>query len=162
MTNPAANNDSLAQMETVYRMDWRRSYPESIVRVWAAISSQDEISAWMQYPTTLEPQAGGAIHIEFSAQGALDGIVCNMEPMRLLVYTWGDSLVKWEIEEAAGETQLHLAHIGVRPELLPGLGAGWHAFLDQLEDHLHGGVPRPNRYRELKSRYESIPAEESK
>jgi|GEM_PF-2819463 len=148
-------NDSLAAVESVYRMDWRRSYAESVVRVWAAISNQDEISAWMQYPTTLEPHPGGAIHIDFSTQGSLDGVVCNFEPLRLLVYTWGDSQVKWEIEETSGETRLHLAHIGVRPELVAGLGAGWHAFLDQLEDHLTGSA-RPSRYRELKGRYESV------
>ena len=33
------------------------------------------------------------------------------------------------------------------------MGAGWHAFLDQLEDHLTGSS-RPDRYRELKGRYE--------
>ncbi len=156
-----ATNDSLATAETIYRMDWRRSYAESVVRVWAAISNQDEITAWMQYPTTLDPKPGGKIHIDFSSQGSLEGIVCNIEPLRLLIYTWGDSLVKWEIEEASGKTQLHFAHIGVRPELLTGLGAGWHAFLDQLEDHLTG-TARPNRYRELKNRYENIPIEVSK
>ncbi len=161
MTAHPDANDALAQVETIYRMDWHRSYSESVVRVWTAISNQDEITAWMQYPTTLDPKPGGTIHIDFSSQGSLEGIVCNFEPLRLLLYTWGDSLVKWEIEEASGATQLHLAHIGVRPELLAGLGAGWHAFLDQLEDHLHG-TSRSNRYRELKARYESIPIDESK
>ncbi len=136
-------------------MDWRRAYPQSVVRVWAAISNEQEIGAWMQYPTRLDLRPGGTIHIEFSAQGALEGVVCNVEPLHLLVYTWGDSLVKWEIEDASGETQLHLSHIGVHPELMDGLGAGWHAFLDQLEDYL-AGSSRPNRYRELKSRYEKL------
>ena len=148
-------NDSLATVETVYRMDWRRSYPQTAVRVWAAISNEEEISTWMQYPTKLDLQTGGAIHIDFSAQGALEGIVCSLDPLHLLVYTWGDSLVKWEIEDVSGETRLHLSHIGVLPELMDGLGAGWHAFLDQLEDYLVG-ASRPSRYRELKSRYEGL------
>ncbi len=148
-------NDSLATVETVYRMEWQRAYPQSVVRVWAAISNEQEISAWMQYPTSLDSRVGGAIHIDFSSRGALEGVVCNLEPLHLLIYTWGDSLVKWEIEDASGETQLHLSHIGVRPELINGLGAGWHAFLDQLEDYLDG-TSRPNRYRELKSQYEEL------
>jgi uncharacterized protein YndB with AHSA1/START domain len=161
MKNDPATNDSLGQVETVYRMDWHRSYPQSVVRVWAAISNAEEITAWMKYPTTLDPRPGGTIHIDFSSQGSLEGVVCNFEPLRLLVYTWGDSLVKWEIEEAAGETRLHLAHVGVQTDLMVGLGAGWHAFLDQLEDHL-SGTARPNRYRELKSRYEVVTPSESK
>ncbi len=131
----------------------RLELPQSVVRIWAAISNAEEITAWMKYPTRLEQRPGGVIHIDFSSQGSLEGIVCEFEPLRLLSYTWGDSLVKWEIEEVSGETRLHLSHVGVRPELLVGLGAGWHAFLDQLEDYLTGSA-RPNRYRELKTRYE--------
>lgn len=153
MEQDSAANDSLAKVETIYRMDWNRTYPQSVERVWAAISNQDEITAWMKFTTKLEPRIGGAIHIDFSSQGSLEGIVCNLESPRLLIYAWGDSLVKWELEEVSGTTRLHLSHVGVLPDLLTGLGAGWHAFLDQLEDHLMGSS-RPNRYRELKSRYE--------
>lgn len=147
-------NESLAEREILYRLDWHRNYPQSVQRVWTAISDQIEISAWMGYPTKLELHPGGLIHIDFSAQDSLEGTVCNIEPLRLLVYTWGDSLVKWELDLDAENTKLHLVHVGVRPELAAGLGAGWHAFLDQLEDHL-GGSGRPARYRELKSRYEA-------
>jgi uncharacterized protein YndB with AHSA1/START domain len=154
-------NDSIATVEAVYRMDWRRGYPQNPVRVWAAISDEQEISVWTQYPTKLEPRPGGKIHIDFSSQESLEGIVCNAEPLRLLTYTWGDSLVKWEMEEAGGETRVHLSHIGVRRELVDGLGAGWHAFLDQLEDYL-AGSSRVSRYRELKSRYEAVTPKEAK
>ena len=97
---------------------------------------------------------GGKIHIAFSAEGSLEGIVCEFEPPHLLIYTWGDSLVNWKLEGDAAETRLHFSHVGVRPELLAGLGAGWHRFLDQLEDHLAGST-RPDRYKDLKARYEN-------
>ncbi|HUV96105.1 MAG TPA: SRPBCC domain-containing protein [Acidobacteriaceae bacterium] len=147
-------NDSIASVETIYRLDWERAYPQSLERVWHAISSAEEISAWMKFPTQLEPRVGGKIHIEFSAEGSLEGIVCNFESPHLLIYTWGDSLVNWKLEGDAAETKLHFSHVGVRPELMAGLGAGWHAFLDQLEDHLTGST-RPARYKDLKARYEN-------
>jgi uncharacterized protein YndB with AHSA1/START domain len=145
-------NDSIALVETIYRLDWDRAYPQNLERVWHAISNAEEISAWMKFPTQLDPRVGGKIHIEFSAEGSLEGIVCNLEPQHLLIYTWGDSLVNWRLEGDAAATKLHFSHVGVRPELLAGLGAGWHAFLDQLEDHLTGGT-RPDRYKDLKARY---------
>lgn len=148
-------NDSIAAAETIYRLDWERSYPQSQERVWQAISNAEEISAWMKFPTQLEPWVGGKIHIEFSADGSLEGIVCAFEPPHLLIYTWGDSLVNWKLEGDAAETRLHFSHVGVRPELLAGLGAGWHGFLDQLEDHLTGNA-RPGRYGALKARYENV------
>jgi uncharacterized protein YndB with AHSA1/START domain len=138
----------------MYRLDWERAYPQSLERVWSAISNADEITAWMKFPTQLEPRVGGKVHIEFSAEGLLEGIVCNFEPPHLLIYTWGDSLVNWKLEGDTAGTKLHFSHIGVRPELAAGLGAGWHAFLDQLEDHLSGNS-RSARYRELKARYEN-------
>ncbi len=147
-------NDSIASVEAIYRLDWERSYPQSLERVWSAISCAEEITAWMKFPTQLEPRVGGKIHIEFSAEGSLEGIVCNFEPSHLLIYTWGDSLVNWKLEGDAVETKLHFSHVGVRPELMAGLGAGWHRFLDQLEDHLMG-TTRPDRYKDLKARYEN-------
>ncbi len=147
-------NDSTASVETIYRMDWDRVYPQSLERVWNAISNADEISAWMKFPTQLEPSTGGKIHIAFSAEGSLEGIVCEFEAPHLLVFTWGDSLVNWKLEGTGEQTKLRFSHVGVRPELLAGLGAGWHRFLDQLEDHLAGST-RPDRYQELKARYEN-------
>lgn len=146
-------NDSIAAVELIYRLDWERTYPQSLERVWKAISNHDEITAWMKFPTQLEPRVGGAIRIDFSSQGSLEGTVCNFEPPYLLIYTWGDSLVNWKLEADATGTRLHFSHVGVRPELLAGLGAGWHAFLDRLEDHLTGSS-RASRYQDLKERYE--------
>ncbi len=147
-------NDSIASVEAIYRLDWERAYPQSLERVWNAISNAEEITAWMKFPTQLEPRVGGEIHIAFAAEGSLEGIVCNFEPPHLLIYTWGDSLVNWKLEGDAAETKLHFSHVGVRPELMAGLGAGWHRFLDQLEDHLTGST-RPDRYKDLKARYEN-------
>ena len=147
-------NDSIASVETIYRLDWERAYPHSLERVWSAISNAEEITAWMKFPTQLEPRVGGKIHIAFSAEGSLEGIVCEFEPPHLLIYTWGDSLVKWKLEGDAAETKVHFSHVGVRPKLLAGLGAGWHEFLSHLEDHL-AGTTRPDRYKELKARYEN-------
>ena len=147
-------NDAIASLETIYRLDWERVYPQSLERVWQAVSDAEEISAWMKFSTQLEPKVGGKIHIEFSPEGSLDGIVCNFESPNLLVYTWGDSLVNWKLESEGTGTRLRFSHVGVRPELLDGLGAGWHGFLRQLEDHLTGS-PRPHSYKELKARYEN-------
>lgn len=147
-------NDAIATVETVYRLDWDRTYSQDLETVWKAISNEDEISAWMKFPTRLEQRVGGTIHVDFASQGSLEGIVCAFEPRCLLIYTWGDSLVNWKLEADEGGTKLHLSHIGVHPDLLAGLGAGWHAFLDQLEDHLTGN-PRAARFKYLKERYEN-------
>ncbi len=52
-------NDSIASVEAIYRLDWERAYPQSLERVWNAISNAEEITAWMKFPTQLEPRVGG-------------------------------------------------------------------------------------------------------
>ena len=94
-------NDAIATIETIYRLDWERDYALGLERVWTAISDEHEITAWMRFATRLELRAGGTIHIDFSSQGSLDGVVCNVEAPNLLIYTWGDSLVKWNLEGTA-------------------------------------------------------------
>lgn len=148
-----ALNEIVARTEPLYRVNWEHVFPQGVERVWIAISDADEISAWMKFSTQIDLRLGGTIHIDFSGEGSLDGMVCELERPKLLTYTWGDSLVKWVLEEAPAGTRLHLSHIGVRPDLLTGMGAGWHAFLDQLGDHLLGAA-HPSHYRELKTLYD--------
>ena len=92
--------------------------------------------------------------LNFLRKARWKGLFVSSNRRTLLIYTWGDSLVNWKLDGDAAETKLHFSHVGVRPELLAGLGAGWHGFLNQLEDHL-AGSPRPYSYKDLKARYEN-------
>ncbi|HKN59892.1 MAG TPA: SRPBCC domain-containing protein [Candidatus Acidoferrales bacterium] len=153
-SEPAAE-DSLAKLAPIYRLDFDREYAESLHRVWLAISDEAEVSKWMQYPVKLELQVGGAIRVDFAPDEPLEGIICALCAPKHLAYLWGDSFVRWELDGDARATRLRLSHIGVRPELVVALGAGWHAFLDQLEDHFTG-ASRPDRYVDLTERYEAV------
>lgn len=145
--------EPVASSEPLYRLNWVHIYPQGVERVWIAISNEDEVSAWMKFAARLDLHPGGTIHIDFSDEESMEGMVCQLEAPKLLTYTWGDSLVKWVLEDVPTGTRLHLSHIGVRPDLLTGMGAGWHAFLDQLGDHLLG-TEHPSHYRELKTLYD--------
>jgi uncharacterized protein YndB with AHSA1/START domain len=146
------HGDSVAKLVPIYRLDFDREYAESLDRVWSAISDEAEVSKWMKYPVKIELRVGGAIRVDFAPDDPLEGIICALRPYSCLAYLWGDSFVRWELEGDADATRLRLSHIGVRPELVVALGAGWHAFLDQLEDHFTG-ASRPDRYVDLTERY---------
>jgi|HubBroStandDraft_1064217.scaffolds.fasta_scaffold08595_6 uncharacterized protein YndB with AHSA1/START domain len=146
--------DSVAKLAAIYRLDFDREYAESLERVWFAISDEAEVSKWMKYPVKLELWVGGAIRVDFAPDEPLEEIICALCAPRHLAYLWGDSFVRWELDGDAVATRLRLSHIGVRPELVVAMGAGWHAFLDQLEDHFTG-ASRPDRYVDLTERYEA-------
>jgi uncharacterized protein YndB with AHSA1/START domain len=144
--------DSAAKLAPIYRLDFEREYAESPDRVWRAISDEAEISKWMKYPVKLDLRVGGAIRVDFAPDDPLEGIICALHAPNHLAYLWGDSLVRWELDTNACVTRLRLSQIGVRPELVVALGAGWHAFLDQLDDYFTG-ASRPDRYVDLTERY---------
>ena len=108
----------------------------------------------MDYPTQLEPVIGGRVLVDFSPEEPLAGIVCAAEANTLLTYTWGDSLLKWELAAADRGVRLTFSHIAVKREFVIGLSAGWHCFLDNLESHLRSETLN-DRFDELYERYKA-------
>jgi uncharacterized protein YndB with AHSA1/START domain len=133
-----------------------RHLPVTPGELFHTLSDSAEISAWMKYPATAGPGLGGHIMVEFSKTDILDGIICVYEPDKTYAYTWGDSVVKFSIHpDGSGESPLQLSHSGVTPDLAAGLAAGWHAFLDQLQEHLTG-TPRTSVDADLIAHYKQV------
>jgi uncharacterized protein YndB with AHSA1/START domain len=141
-----------AQKSTVYRIELFRNIAVSSADLWEAISQETEVAKWMKFPAKVGSAVGQPVFVDFTPDEPLSGTIYVYDAGRTLGYTWGDSLVKWEIEETEGGTNLRLTHIGVQPEYLIGLTAGWHAFFDQLEIHLTG-VTHSDRFAELTEQY---------
>jgi uncharacterized protein YndB with AHSA1/START domain len=133
-----------------------RHLPVTPGRLFHALSDSTELSQWMHFPATAAPSLGGPIMVEFSKTDILDGIICVYEPDKTFAYTWGDSVVKFSIKpDATNESPLFLTHSGVTPDLAAGLAAGWHAFLDQLQEHLTG-APRARTHPDLVAYYKQV------
>ncbi|MEO1222988.1 MAG: SRPBCC domain-containing protein [Pseudomonadota bacterium] len=141
-----------AIVSTLHAIRFERHYATPVEVLWAAISDQSQVAVWMEYPTRLEPVAGGQVLIDFAPEDPLEGIVSAAEPNRLLAYTWGESLIKWELAADEKGSRLVFSHFGVRSEFLTGLCAGWQCFLDNLAAHL-AGKPFVDRFEELHRQY---------
>lgn len=149
--------NSLPAVARLARVDLERRLEQSPQRVWKALINAKEVSAWMKFPVKMNPEVGGTIYVDFDGRGSMDGVICTFDAPRAFAWVWGDSLVRWEIEREGSGVRLRFAHIGMKPELLAGLTAGWQRFLDQLETHLDG-VARPDRFQELEKAYaEELP-----
>ncbi len=130
----------LGTITRCYTVRYDRTSKHSADRLWRAITDPIEVTAWMQYPATIDLRVGGKYSVDFSKtnSGELDGIVVAIEPGRLLRYAWGTSIVQWTIEPAATGCrhtflQSGLADRGPGEE---GLVAGWHAWFDDLDLYL--------------------------
>ena len=64
--------------------------------------------------------------------------VRQAEAPRLLEYTWGESVLRWELEAIESGTRLTLRQTLDDPKWLPKVAAGWHICLDVAERALDG------------------------
>ena len=126
--------DGVASVRFTRRVDAPRE------RVWRAIVDPADLAAWLA-PTTIEPRVGGSVTVGFE-DGPVTGVVTAWDPPSLLEYTWimsgeaADSLVRFELADEAGVTVVELVHTRLPESMARGYAAGWHAYLDRLEDLL--------------------------
>jgi len=129
----------------VFVRDLRHAPP----RVWAALTEPDQLRAWAPAvpdrslarpgPATLTMLDGDRPH------GSTPAVVLRAEPPRLLEYSWGDDLLRWELDPAGEGTRLTLRHRVADRDLVAKAAAGWHLCLDVAERLLDGRPVPPIR-----------------
>ena len=110
-------------------------------RVWAALTDPAQLRQWAPFtpdrdlatvgPATLRMTDGQNTE-EFAAE------VRRVVAPRLLEYTWGDDLLRWELAPEGAGTRLTLRHTVDAPDWLPRAAAGWHICLVVAERLLDG------------------------
>jgi uncharacterized protein YndB with AHSA1/START domain len=68
----------------------------------------------------------------------LSATVRNAVEPRLLEYTWGDDVLRWELEPTEDGTRLTLRHTLAKPDMDAMVAAGWHICLAVLARLLAG------------------------
>ncbi|HSZ51427.1 MAG TPA: SRPBCC domain-containing protein [Caulobacteraceae bacterium] len=153
----------LARFPDRWTVEYLRTYPHPIERVWRAITDPNEFGAWF-IPGELEPRAGGAFHFK---SGGWAGVVEAIDPPRYIRLSGGPDgagSFEYELTPVEGGTRMRFAQrfdpAGVYAETpgdlggdlpggpgtpwKPGFVGGWHEFWDALGDHLDG-VPVASR-----------------
>jgi uncharacterized protein YndB with AHSA1/START domain len=146
---------------TVLRMERRLTHPRE--KVWRALTSPAELAGWFPAAVEVDLRLDGAIKFTFP-EGVGDfqedpdnnGIVSAYEPPRLLEYTWGGELLRWELTPTGDGCVLQLtATYDDRPGSAS-YTAGWTICLDALEKVLGGsGVP-PKDYATLHEHFVKV------
>jgi uncharacterized protein YndB with AHSA1/START domain len=133
--------------KAVLRFERRLAHaPEKVFR---AISDPAELRHW--FPATMETElrAGAPIRFMFEEQeiDAPGGEVLELDPPKLLVYTWGDDVLRWEIVPEGDGCRLFFSQTiagggisGGRPGTARN-AAGWDVCLGALAARLDGEAP---------------------
>jgi uncharacterized protein YndB with AHSA1/START domain len=133
-------------------------------KVWAALTQPDHLSQWAPYTANRDlGTAGPAVlaMIDGLTHEDIKAEVTHAEPTKLLEYSWGTDLLRWELEETSSGTQLTLSHTVRDKDFVPKVAAGWHLCLDVAEKLLDGTPIAPIRgsdavnhgWTELNARY---------
>ncbi len=127
----------------VLRFTCRLGHP--VERVWAALTSEAELAIWYPTRVRIDPQPGGRISFSFPGADPFHGVVLEVEPPTLLVFTTLDDTLRWQLAEAEGGCALTLDNIVAHPEHAPYTAAGFDINLHQLATLLDHGASRVQR-----------------
>jgi len=163
MTAPASTVAELGVFTRGYCLEFARTSKHPPARLWRAITDSEELTRWMAYPARIDARVGGEYFVDFRRTngGELDGVIVTLEHQRHLRYAWGTSVVDWKLEPDGHGTRHVFAQHGLYVREITGeegLAAGWHVWLEDLEQFLDTGSPSSEkegeaRWLELQTSY---------
>lgn len=150
-TGPTATGKlATAGARPTVRLDRDLSDPPPTV--WRALTDPEELKAWFPCEIVTERwEAGARLTFVFpeNPEFTMTGTVLELDEPRLLVYTWGDDTLRFELTATeSGGTRLVLTH-HLTPGVAARTAAGWQLCLERLA----GTVPPRDAWRSLFPQY---------
>lgn len=110
--------------------------------VWSALTEKDQLDHWFPSPLSASIGPGEELTFNFPGHdfGPLGGTVSEFDPPRLLVFSWGPDLLRFELEPAAGGGTVLTFTVNLESsDKAARDGAGWHQCLDRLVRQIGSG-----------------------
>jgi uncharacterized protein YndB with AHSA1/START domain len=121
------------------RLERRLAHPPE--KVWRALTERPHLEKWFPGPFTGDLVAGGVILFDPPGHGtpALEGRVLEVDPPRVLAFTWDTDVLRLELVPDGAGCVLVLEHtFDERPDAAS-FAAGWQTCFDALEAVVAGG-----------------------
>jgi uncharacterized protein YndB with AHSA1/START domain len=142
-------------------LTFERRLAHPVERVWRAVTDPAELGHWFPSAVRGELAPGGTLTFDFPGSDmTLEGEVVELEPPRRLAFTFGDDVLRIELEAAGEGCLLRFTCLFDDAQRAARDAAGWHVCLDLLETHLAGAAtdapgsePTPE-WRELYESYQ--------
>lgn len=119
----------------------RRQLDHPCEEVWNALTQSDELAKWGPFRPSRNLTEVGAVqltHMNNPQEDARQGFVLALNPPNLLIFQWGDDILRWELQQDGQSTQLTLFHKFSDRRMAPSYAAGWHLCLRGLTGTLAG------------------------
>jgi uncharacterized protein YndB with AHSA1/START domain len=129
---------------TVLRME--RHLPHPVEKVWRALTEPSELGHWFPSKVELDLTPGGKVRfIELSDEyPSMDGEITDLDPPRLIAYTWDTDHLRWELRPDGDGCLLTLTHTFDDRYGAASFASGWTGCLDILDLRLDGELAGPD------------------
>jgi uncharacterized protein YndB with AHSA1/START domain len=109
-------------------------------KVWAALTDPALLRQWAPFAAdrNLGDVGEATLSMIDEQDATLPARVTRSEPPTLLEYTWGDDVLRWQLDATEEGTRLTLHHTTDDPTMIPKAAAGWHICLVVAEGLLDG------------------------
>jgi len=143
-----------------YLLRFERFYPHPPEEVWSALVEPSRLAQWFPAAIVGERRTGAVLKFVFQGEEgpALDGLLRIFEPPRLLEYSWGTDVLRWELASAPGGCALVFTTTVAQRSNAPRDATGWEGCLDNLEAAVSGGAASPPSADQFAERYRGYSA----
>jgi uncharacterized protein YndB with AHSA1/START domain len=133
-------NGTYEEIEGRPALRFERSFEHPVERVWRAVSDPEEMHRWFPATVMLDLRPGGAMSFEFDDPDAptTTGEITELDPPRLLAFSWGDDLLRFELEPQGEGSRLVFIHFLSQRDEAARNAAGWDMCLRELDRHVAG------------------------
>jgi uncharacterized protein YndB with AHSA1/START domain len=110
-------------------------------KVWDALTDPAQLREWAPFDAERNLATTGPMMLTMvggPTAEVIDGDVKRAVRPRVLEYTWGGDLLRWELEKTATGTRLTLHHTLDEQPMAPKVAAGWHICIDIMDRALDG------------------------
>ena len=134
---------TLSEVGQKHVLRFERFYPHPPEEVWDALIEPERLAQWFPAAIVGERRAGASLKFVFAGDEgpALDGQLRVFDPPRVLEYTWGGDVLRWELSPAPGGCALVFSTTVAQRSNAARDATGWDGCLDNLGATLGGKPP---------------------
>jgi len=139
--------------DATVRVERRLAHPPE--RVWRAVSEPAGLAAWFPATVEIDLRIGGQVTFSFGS----DGEVTDLDPPRLLAFTWSGEHIRFELEPDGDGTRFRLTHTFPDRSAGASSAAGWQECIEALSRSLDGLPVPPSDPAAIRAEHERLLAE---